>query len=218
MIRKEPRYRIKSLILILIGGLIHQAVFVFLVLYVLQLIDFKKVKKLLFYFIIIGYGSIPFIPRIAALIFPGGKVNLYFYTLKIDLFDAICWMILHAIFVIIISLLYKKIPSNNKDIDTEIYKLNLVSLVLLPLYYYEPTFIRLYRSMLIINYIFVANKFIKIEGYNNLIKNQLLLVGGWTLYIVMVYCMIYVFTGAGFERLVSPEFINNIVLRLIAGG
>lgn len=216
LINKNEHYQIKSFILILIASLIHQTSYFYFILWFLQQLDIKKIKKIIVILVPISFLLIPFIPKIALLIFPASKVKLYFYDLKLDLFDSICWIILHILFVFLISLFHKNIiytDEKNKLVGTEIYKMNIVSLLILPFYYYEATFIRIYRNLMLFNYVLVSN-------YKNgkLTKNNLYLFVFWICYLIAVFLMIYVFTGIGFEKLVSPEFDNNLIINKIMGG
>ena len=123
-------------------------------------------------------------------------------------------MILHFMFFILISLFVKKVKNNNEkdnSYEIEIYKLNMISLLLIPLYYYEPTFIRIYRGLLVFNYILIANK------ESKLTKNRFYFTALWFLYLIIVYLLIYVITGSGFDSVVEPEFVNNYFIKFLAG-
>ena len=210
----------KSVIFLFIGGLLHQAAFTYFIIYFLLLINHKTLKKILPIIIILAYLSIPIMPKVALLIFPASKVNLYFYTLRIPLFDSICWMLLHILFVLFIYILHKKICKNDKtgdDYEEKIYILNLISLILLPLYYYEPTFIRFYRTILIFNYILISRK-IRLSNSNKWTKNEFYFMLIWCIYLISVYLMVYVFTGADFNYTISPEYEYNYFIHWIFGG
>lgn len=214
MLKKENKYKIKSLICLLIAGSLHQAAFAYLIFWLLLQIDYKKMRKIIYIFLIGAFCSIPIIPKIAGYIFPSGKVQLYFYDLKVSIDNAGCWMILHFMFFILISLFVKKVKNNNEkdnSYEIEIYKLNMISLLLIPLYYYEPTFIRIYRGLLVFNYILIANK------ESKLTKNRFYFTALWLLYLIIVYLLIYVITGSGFDSVVEPEFANNYFIKFLAG-
>lgn len=212
LIRKQKKYNVKSFVFIIISALLHQSCYAYVLFWILMQFDLKKINKSIIFLTGICYCCIPIIPKLLEKIFPAGKVNLYFNELKMDLIDGILWMVLHAIFVIITYLIYnyRKRNEENEKIAGEIYKLNLITLLILPLYYYEATFIRIYRGILIFNYILLANNIMK-----KMSKIQFTLVLIWIIYLVSVYLMVYVFTGVGFETMVVPEYTNNIFINFV---
>lgn len=217
LIDDSKHSKIISLIFILIATQIHSSAYAYLVIWILQNLSTNKIKKMIKVLLPLSFIAIPFIPKVASLLFASSKVQLYFYTLRVSLFDSICWIVLHSIFVFMISLLHKQNPKNLSEreykIEDNVYKLNIISLILLPLYYYEPTFIRIYRNLMIFNYIVFANRQNKTTT-----KNAFALTTCWLSYVVIVYLTVYVFTGIGFNNLVIPLFENNLFLDWLIGG
>lgn len=206
---------IKFIILCIIAAQIHVAAYAYLLFAFFQIISEKKLKKIIPICIMVGILSIPIIPRLATLIFPTSKVNLYFNVLKLGIFDAIFWISFHGIFVLIFRFAYKKLKRTDLLDDkyiTNVYKLNINSLVFLPLYYYEPTFIRFYRSLLLFNYIGIGNLQLNRWYYT---KNTLYLTCMQIAYGIFAFIIVYCITSVGFESMVIPIFSDNLILNFL---
>lgn len=204
-------------IFIFIAAQIHSSAYIYIIFLFLQDIETRKLKKIIKFVLPIAFISIPIMPKIAGILFSASKVNLYFYQLKTSLFDAVCWIVLQLIFTLIIAKMHKQnssvLTEEDRKLEDRIYKMNLISLLFLPLYYYEATFVRIYRNLLVFNYILVANRQSRKTS-----KNNIILTTGWVGYLIVVYLMIYVITGVGYDTLVIPSFENNIIFNAIFGG
>jgi len=200
-------------VFLVIAYQIHVAAIIYIILGILVMMPEEKIRKIMFIFIIGAYSSIPIIPSIAALFFPKSKVQLYFEILRLGFFDFFAWTFFNLSFVFLFWLIYKYYGFDNSNkISKDTYALNRGACVYLPLYYYEPTFIRFYRGILLYNYICISN----IQPKNSIYKKNVLICTIIGIAESMAaFVFIYIITGMGFDKLVLPIFENNIVLNLL---
>lgn len=209
---------LKYIICCLIAAQFHVVAYIYILFAFLYKIDIKKLEKLIPIVCIVGYILIPVLPRLAAFIFPASKVQLYFYDLRLGIIDTVCWTILHILFVYLLKRFRNQAMKENKEevkFTDKVYKINLISLIFLPLYYYEPTFIRIFRNLLILDYIvisyyFPTGSFIKKKVFENILL--------YISFLIMVFLLVYVITGRGFYVLVEPLFYNNLIFNYLIGG
>ena len=93
-----------------------------------------------------------------------GKSSFYFVTLaSSDIFHYIFWIGWHLLFVILIFYLLKKENVRltlGENFSHFLWIINWWSLLIIPLYSFDPVFTRLFRVIIIFNYIAISNLFI----------------------------------------------------------
>lgn len=147
-----------------------------------------------------------------------GKSSFYFGTLASNVvWHYIFWIVWQLLFVCLIFFLIKKkkiIEFTNKNYSYNLWVINWWSILILPLYNYDPVFTRLFRIVIIFEYIAVANLFIiknkkinKINFYSNIY--QLILC-------ISTFIIIDTLAGCSIDQLVYPIFENNIILNLFS--
>lgn len=214
IIKNEKKSTFKFLFFTFIAAQIHSSYYLYFLILPLMKLSEKKLNKILMILLMCEFALIPFIPKIALLFVPATKVNFYFSTLKIPLYQSICWWGLQIIFTI---LFFKEFKINsklatylnydeNKNEYNRLIQLNKILLIFMPLYYYEPTFFRFFRNLLFINYIYVAKIFDKTQkNYKDLVISTGLLI----CFIVLVFLSQFVIFGKGFYYLGVPIFEAN---------
>ena len=203
-----------SFVLILLSAQIHPLFYVYLLVWLLFKFDYNKLKYIVFFLVILGFCIIPIAPKLASLFMSSSKVNFYFYTAKIPLYQSVCWWILHFLFFSLFNIIFKysKIDSKNNKFIINLKKLNLILFIFLFLYYYEPSFFRIYRNLLILFYIGVAICF----ESKSLFKNQFYAYLCLIIFVFLVFISQFVVFGDfGFERLINP--ILKIIIYLNRG-
>lgn len=215
----DKKAYLKFIFYCFIAAQFHIAAWIYLLFLPFMLLSLKKLKIIIPTIFSIGIFLIPMIPKIASKLFAADKVELYFYILKINLIDSICWILFHIAFIFIAYLFYKRkkaMENAEEDIKTtnfyeKVFKINLISLIFSLLYFYEPTFIRIFRNILIFNFL----------AYSNLeIKNKKMAIHSIQIYQVVLniiaFLLVYVVTGYGFDYLVHPLFENNLLFSFLS--
>lgn len=197
--------------LCLLAAQIHVSSYVYLLFIIVPFIQYDKMLKKVLVAVILGIFMIPILPKIAGIIFPSSKIELYFLTLKIGLIDSIFWSCFNIGFVFLIC----KLKINeyvDKDYIINIKKIALFSLIFLPLFYYEPTFIRIYRNLLVFNYIALS----QIQTYGKKIYLSVLRsTSSIILYSIFAFVIVYIITGSGLKEMVFAIFENNLFIKYI---
>lgn len=211
LLKNQNENKLKSLILIIIAAQIHPTFYVYLLVWFLFKFDLKKIKKYIPILIVISFIMIPIIPKLASFIFPGSKITFYFETAKIPLYQSICWWILHYVYFILFNIIFKLTECEDKTILNGLTKLNYIMLIFLCLYYYEPTFFRIYRNLLLIFFIGIG---ICYDLEKGLPKKKL----GYTILLVLFSVLVFtsqfvIFGDFGFDRLIVPIFTENLILK-----
>ena len=201
-------------ITVLLSAQIHPSFYMYLI--ILPIIFLKKnYKAFLCIGIVVAFLGVFYIPKLSQILLGGtvyaSKINLYFVQLKIPLYQAICWMLLHIIFVCAFYYIYENSKRNCKDENVIkqldlLKKINSVTLLYMPFYYYEPTFFRLFRNILIVNYIYYA---VCSEKYFKSTKNNFIVALLFVIYLILIFVTQYVLLGYGFDILVKPLLENN---------
>lgn len=209
--------KIISFCLILVATRIHSSCIIYFIFWLLSMLDIEKIKKILPYLLVIAFVAIPVLPKIASIFIQESKVELYFYTLKISSIDSLLWMILHSVFTFIIHLIHKQstdmLTKDEIKYENNVYKLNLILLLMLPFYYYEPTFIRIYRNLMIFNYILIANRQTKITT-----KSSWYMTIAWVSYIIIISLTMNVFLNDAYSVKIVSSCTHNLFLKFLIGG
>lgn len=208
--------KLVAIFLLVIAGLIHQAAFGFLIFLLLPFFKrMKNYKTILMVFFIVVLGLMPIMPDIFKNFFGEAKVELYFLILhekiKYPIFNFILWGGFHLGFVYLYYNFYKICNNYIKEMEFEknVLYINIISILIIPLYYWEPTFIRIYRTLIIFNYIAIAN----ILPIGQIYYRPVFYVGlKYIVYSVIAFICIYFFAGAGYIEIVEPIFSNNILI------
>lgn len=217
LIKGEKKSNIKFLIFTFLAAQIHSSYYLYFLIFPLMKLDYKKLNKILSIILVMAFIAIPFIPKIAMVFVPSSKVNFYFSTLKIPLYQSICWWCLQLIFTF---LFFKLFDTNSKLIEylkinidektkeeyDKLKQLNKILLIFMPLYYYEPTFFRFFRNMLFVNYIYISKIFDKTDKNY---KEVVLVFGAIICFALLVFLSQFVIFGKGFNYLGVPIFEAN---------
>lgn len=213
LFKKSKANIIKFILLCFLAAQIHVSAFIYMLFVMVPFMSYEKMFKNVLKILVLGIVMIPVLPKIASFVFPSSKVELYFSSLKIGVFDMIFWVCFNIGFIFLVC----RIKSNkNSDIDyiTNIKKIAIFSLIFLPLFYYEPTFIRIYRNLLVFNYIALSQ--IQMSGrkiYVSVLKSTTLIIS----YTVFAFIVVYAIAGSGIEKMVFAIFENNLFLRYLFG-
>lgn len=211
--RNGVKNRVVFILSLLVAYEIHMASLVYILFATLFLVPEKYIKKLRKFLIMGAYISIPVMPFFAGKFFPEGKVRLYFVEMRLGTIDFLFWTCFHLAFIVIYWYLYRNEPCKpSGDYEKGVFDINSNINIYLPLYYYEPTFIRYFRGLLIYQYIEVSNA----QPQNHIYRKRILLCTVFfCLAALTAFIIVYVITGAGFEYLILPIFEENIALEWI---
>lgn len=209
---------IKYILCILLASIFHYS---FLFYFILLLTKIKKIKNL--YFIIlptvfmlmfISYTNLHY--KVLSLIFNNDKVLLWFtYRAKIGFIIPIVLQIFSLFFILIIynnNFIHVKTKLSdmfNFIYIQNIYKVNIIMLLLIPLYIFNMTFFRLYRNILILNYIVVANSKFNINAKVTNVCLKTLYV--YYIIILFLYLILYI----NYSSVFYPIFNDNIVIKFL---
>lgn len=211
-LRNRKGDRIISVILCIVAAQIHVTAYTYLVYIFLFRVPMKKLKKILPIMILLSIILIPVLPKLALIVFPASKVELYFLKLKLGIDDALFWTCFHLLFVLIIYILYKKNKSEGNIFLEKVLKLNLISLIFVSLYYYEPTFFRIFRTLLIFNYICLAN--MQLNGVA--IKKKMFFITNFQIcYALFSFIVVHIIVSMGFDKIILPIFESNMIINYI---
>lgn len=147
----------------LLASQFHEAAIFFIILPFYLLLSYKE--QIYSSILVIIMGSI-FRGNIANVVnYIGGnslqeKASLYFSTLSANtsLWDYLFWTCWQLIQFGAIYYLYKKHPKNNFIYN--VYIINIWALMIIPFYSFDPVFSRIFRCILIFNYIVISNELI----------------------------------------------------------
>lgn len=200
-------------ILVFIAMQFHASAAIFYVFVIYYLLPKKYRKKVFVSLAILFAVGYRFIPDIASKFVAAQKVQLYFYTLagNSSFFKFIFWVCLHCSYIYLFRwFVGKEKVEQNKQLSSNVLDYNYISLVFMPLYAFDPVFFRLYRPIIIWNYICLANciqhrkHFITLSKVKMIILQVGLCVG--------TFIIFYVLVGAGFDKQVVPIFDENLFL------
>ncbi|AVK60725.1 hypothetical protein C5Z25_02725 [Lactobacillus sp. CBA3605] len=140
------------------------------------------------------------------------KSNLYFSTLAANstISHYIFWATWQILQAGIIFYIYKRKPQS--QLNTSIWRINMWALCLIPLYSFDPVFSRIFRSILVFNYIIIGNSFWFKKGAIS--KVGLI---AFLIQLMMVVTSFYAFdlnSSLGIKTIVFDIFYNNQFLSL----
>ncbi|WP_367278332.1 EpsG family protein [Fusobacterium sp.] len=212
LIEKKKCYIVKSFILIIIAFNFHVLGIIYLVYIIVPFFSLKNIKKISLVILTIGLILMPILDEVAKILFrfASSRVELYFFdiSMRLPFYKASCFVIIHLLMFcyVIFSVKFK----NKKDtFDKTLLKINYVFLFAIPLYFYDSTFLRIYRNIFILNYILIGNY---IYERKNSINRKIIRVF-FILFIILLFLFMYALLGQlKYSGLVLPLFNNNIVL------
>ncbi|WP_028043142.1 EpsG family protein [Candidatus Stoquefichus massiliensis] len=182
------------------------------------LIFIDKIKRISFnYQTIILFSVsiflIPFYPYIASLLFQSSKVNLYFYDLsnRLSISKTMVFVSIQIIFFVLHFFIFKNIKSFRKN--DSLIKLDYFMLFLSPIYYYNSTFFRIYKNIIVFQYSDYTMLFSSNGKYS---KKSLQLICIYFIFIILVFLFSYVLFGdIGADVLIGGIFKYNSLLTLL---
>lgn len=215
LIEKNRYYTIKFLFFVLVSYNFHILGIVYLFLILIPYFSLKSIKIISYIGTIFTIIIIPFLDKIAKFCFSfvSSKVNVYFedLSLRLPLHKVAFFVFIHLVMFYFVLFFYKTLKEKNK-FSISIMKLNYLFLLVIPLYYYNSTFLRFYRNVFLLNYIFIGNCLVKKE-VNKLKENTGIF---FIIYLISLFLIMYVLFGqARYEGLIKPLFEHNYILNII---
>lgn len=200
---------IKYITSILLAYGFHVIGIIYLPLIIIRYLKLEKIKKISYIGTIIITIMIGIIDKIAFLLFPSvkNKVELYFenMSMRLPLYKVSFFIIIHIVMFLLIYYFFKTLKIKDK-FSIYAMKINYLMLTVIPLYYYNATFLRIYRNIFIINYIFIGS-------YLYRQRNKKLVSYIFILYIIGMF-LTYVLLGEyKYSGLVAPLFEKNLILQ-----
>lgn len=142
------------------------------------------------------------------------KATLYLSNVSHSSFLAtLIWGTWQLMQCLIVYFLYREQDSNYKN---TFIATNIFFLMLIPLYAFDPVFMRCFRPMLVFNYILISNKLVIIKkSGSNLINRNVLILS--IIYVMLILLTFYLFdcsgrTSLGFDQMVKTIYANNSLL------
>lgn len=215
LIEKKRNYIVKFLFFVLISYNFHTLGIIYLFLILMPYFSLKNIKIISCIGTILIMIIIPFLDKIAKFCFSfvSSKVQLYFEDLsfRLPLSKVLFFVFIHLVMFYFIFFFYKRKKEKDK-FSIGIMKLNYLFLSIIPLYYYNSTFLRFYRNIFLLNYIFIGNCLVKKET-NRLKENIDVL---FMIYLISLFLIMYVLFGQyGYVGLIKPLFEYNYILNII---
>lgn len=217
LITKEPSKKvyITYIVLVLLASSLHMAAIFFLIVLVFWILPEEIRNKGIPIAVIIELLGIRLLPVILTPFFPEGKIQIYLieFAKNFTLFKFLFWICLQLICSILVFVMYQHQKKYHRldELGKKILNLNIISFIILPLYYFDPVFIRYFRPILIFNYIYVSN------GINrgSVIKRNELIINILQFFCcISIFIIFYSLTGIGFEQTVVPIYEKNIFFDL----
>lgn len=205
---------LKYIACLLLAFSLHTSMLFYIVFFVLSKVYTKDEKKrsiviaALFFMELVG---VRFIPTLLGFFYPADKVELYFITFaeSSSLFKFVCWTTAHLTFVGLIYYVYHH--TNKNRLSKFVYDINIFSLLIIPLYNFDPVFMRLFRIVAIYNYIYLCNfmpQSLLVQKTNIVASLGIVILAG-------IYFYIWYIAGIGnmtFERMILPIYDSNLLV------
>lgn len=191
----------------------HSSGIIFFTFIIYELIPKKYRLRIMIMYVIVGTifrGSYSKILSIFGGSELSNKSDLYFNQLAATstLGHFAFWIIWQCAFLILIFYVKKHYPTK---FNLFVWNINIWALVILPLYSFNPVFARVFRVVMIFNYIVIANSFV--------VNKFKIIVSGFLANIIQLglCCLsLYVFdissSSVGFEQMILWIFENNVLL------
>lgn len=154
-----------------------------------------------------------YIPKILSDVVRTDKAELYFVTLaeSSSFIKFIFWAALHICYIWLFRMFCKsQLKTENYELCKKVMDYNYISLAFIPFYNFDPVFFRLYRAIIIWNYICLSKYVVHRRHYitNNKLKYILL----QTSLCIFTFVVFYVMVGIGFDLQVLSIFKYNELL------
>lgn len=212
---KAIKNRIKFALIVLLAIGFHSSVIFFMLFLILEIIfyddNMKSRKYILILLLILEISCINLLPFLLLNIFPDDKIQLYFFIFaeSANIYTCLFWSMLQGTMILLMYKVYSVSPKTKwSDL---IYRLNMYSIYIMPLYIFDPVFMRFYRPIMILNYIYFSEL---LPEHIKITKREIW--GGFGIIIIsLLFSIIWYYCGIGnmtFERMIMPIFKNNLFL------
>ncbi len=214
LIDKKNNYILKFFITIFCAYNFHILGIIYIIFIIIPFFSLKNIRLISCIGTILTVIFIPFLDKIAKICFgfASSKVYLYFEntTMRLPIHKVMFFVFVHLAMFLFVLFFYKKSEKNNFSINT--MKINYLFLLMIPLYYYDSTFLRFYRNSFLLNYIFIGNTLLteKIDKQKKLVEILFII------YIICLFLCLYALLGPfKYKGLVAPLFEYNYILNLL---
>ncbi|MCI3917995.1 EpsG family protein [Streptococcus intermedius] len=189
----------------------HSTYLIYLLYPLYKFISKFNPKTIFFITLVTGGVLINFAPSLAGIFFDNDKVSLYFSdnSMRLSLFSAIAFIVVQILFMIFIWYMQRREKTALSNLSRDLI---LYTGIPLPLYFYNSNFIRLFRNLLPLHYLALANS--KEFSYPTFL-NMKVLPFLFIIYEIGVSILFYAISGVGWEKLIVPLFKYNYVFQLI---
>lgn len=214
--KKGLLWKIIAVLFFILAVTTHEGTALFLMFFLYPLFVRCHRKKLFFgVFFFLALILAAFLPQIAAMIpFVGeARAELYFVTLhekiKYPMLTTLVFTLMHTGFVLLYYWLYRCSSAHGRTsyMGKAILYLDVLSLLILPAYYWEPTFFRMFRTLLPFNYIAISN----MMPVGQIYKKKLFFQGvRYIVFAGIIFLGYYFVLSAGFDVVAQPIFEDNI--------
>lgn len=215
LISKKKYYIFKYFFLVFIAYHFHVLGIVYILFVIIPYFSLKSIK-IISYIGLVIMTMISFkLNDIAKILFffVPSKVNLYFEDLsgRLPFIKVLFFVFIHLLMFWFVLFFYKKLK-NKDNFSISILKINYLFLTIIPLYYYNSTFLRFYRNIFLLNYIFIGNCVIinKFENKSNKFLQKIFII--YVIGLSMTYMLLGNFKYKG---LVEPLFKNNYIINFL---
>lgn len=141
------------------------------------------------------------------------KLNLYFTTFAqtASIWHYLFWILWQSLQIWLVYIMHK-MDSNNLFLNFA-WKLNMWSIIFIPLNYFNPVFTRIYRLIMIINFVAVGNA-LKLQDGKKISLGSIIAFGGEFVMATASFLLMDFLTASslGFDILVIPVYVQNIFL------
>lgn len=201
LLNEKDRYgTLKYLLIILIAGMFHVTFYFYVIFSLIRFFNFKSRIVIWQVGIAMVLLSIPVMPWIISKVFSVGYFSGRNYLSLWKVIGMAVWQLSGIILLIFIKKTKdKKIPLKI-SLSDYVLQLNLFISMIIPLYFGGNTFMRLYRNIFLLNYIYISCK------QASLFK---------AIFIAYIICTVLFFNiaaGNGLNEVFRPIFENNIFL------
>ena len=182
---------------------------------IFMLISFKWQRRIATCSILFGIIINKYLAKIVTIILPSSlqeKNQLYFSTLasSSSVAHTILWTLWQTAFILIIYYAYKN-KKVKSAFDDSVLKMNLWSAILILFYAYDPVFARLFRPILILDYVYVTNELVFNYVWD---KRKAILLNLSMLSMSIVSFILFDMMSAwGFNYIVLQIFKNNLLFQ-----
>ena len=213
--KEDKKSRIKYIFLVLLSALCHVSALLYFVPFVFQFVQKKYRNKLIIILSLIGIVISKYLGKILSFLpfVSSTKIQLYFVDLSANsnMFKFMFWCFWQLAFWVILYYLnvYLKREQSDHDVIQKTYNLNIDFMCILPFYAFDPVFVRLFRPVVIFDYIAVSAMLQNGKRQYKIVLKAILLMVALS---VCSFVIFYIITGVGFEQMVLGTFKNNIIL------